>query len=168
MVDTSRNRRRSLMIPKDFQQRLILIPTLSILLIVNITAMSLFIFFPDSSFAPTTNILLILAGSEILLIVAFVAFVSLLSHRIAGPAFNLSRALGKLGNKDFTTRTVFRTHDFNQGLATSFNEAAGKLSESIEEVKQLVDALGKERDNPEERERLIHQLTEKLSKFTTQ
>lgn len=163
---TNKNRRRSLLIPKDFQQRLILLPALSFIIVVNIIASTLFIVMPDSAYSPTPGMLLVLAGCELFLLALFVTFVAVLSHRIAGPAYNLSRAMKKVADKDFTTRVVFREHDFNQGLAEAFNDSTIRLGESIAEIKALSNQLNQEGITQGERDRLLQELSEKLSKFT--
>ena len=164
---SSKNRRRSLLIPKDFQQRLILIPALSLIIVINVIASTLYLTIPESTFAPTPGILLILAVCELLLLGLFIAFVAVLSHRIAGPAYNLSLAMDKLGNKDLTTRVVFRANDFNHGLADAFNNSTIKLGESISEIKAVANALNQQGLDQMEREQLIEALCEKLSKFST-
>lgn len=73
-------------------------------------------------------------------VVAIVGII--ISHRVAGPLFNIERILKNIGEGDLASRTVLRRKDELKNLAVCVNEMALGLANKISSIEEEVKALG--------------------------
>lgn len=83
----------------------------------------------------------VIAGIVLVLVINVVlifAVTVLMTHRIAGPIYNLVRQFQRLSDGDFTIRAKFRSSDELQKVAESFNELVERLHHRDEEIQAKV------------------------------
>jgi len=87
--------------------------------------------------------LLIKAGviSVILVGIATGITVKYLTHRIAGPLFNIERNLKQIATGDFSTKVDLRSTDEIKKLAENINEMTKGLNVRVSEAKERFEAL---------------------------
>lgn len=73
-------------------------------------------------------------------VVAIVGII--ISHRVAGPLFNIERILKNIGEGELASRAVLRRKDELKNLAVCVNEMALGLANKISSIEEEVKALG--------------------------
>ena len=68
--------------------------------------------------------------------------VKYLTHRIAGPLFNVERMLEQIGSGDLSTRIDLRATDEIKKLAEDINEMTKGLNSRVSEAKKRSEDLG--------------------------
>jgi methyl-accepting chemotaxis protein len=82
------------------------------------------------------NWILILSGGVLGVIVAM-----FLSHRVAGPIFNLERSISRMAGGDLSVDVRLREKDEGKELAAGLNELRGRLVADIRSMIALTDAV---------------------------
>jgi methyl-accepting chemotaxis protein len=82
------------------------------------------------------NWILILSGGLLGVIVAM-----FLTHRFAGPVFNLERSINKMAGGDLSFDVKLREKDEGKELAEALNELRGRLAADIGSMRALSDAV---------------------------
>lgn len=73
------------------------------------------------------NVVLIFAGAV------------LMTHKIAGPIFNLLRQIEKFGDGDLSVRAKFRSNDELQNVANAFNKMADNVQDREAQLQRKID-----------------------------
>ena len=108
-------RRKSLEIPKNYVKRLILLPLLTGILLVNAIIIATVMFAGYSIFSAATEAFLYsIAGLEILLILFYLYFALKSTHHMAGPMRAVERTLTQIGDGNLTATLQFRKGDFRR------------------------------------------------------
>lgn len=163
-MDTQ-NRRKEYFIDRDFQRNFILKFCGLVVLASVISGVMLYLFsrntvttaFVNSrlSIVSTSDYIVpSLIGSGLIAIalvgIATAIVVMYLSHRIAGPLFNIERSIKQVGKGDLTAKIQLRSTDEMAKLADCINEMTEKLKNSISEIKAKSSDLGKAIETQEE------------------
>ena len=158
-MDTHTNRRRNYFIKKGFQVRFILRFLRLVVLGSIISGSILYLFsrgtltttFVNSRLAILNTADYMLPGligsslvTIVLISVATAIVVMYLSHRIAGPLFNIERSARKIGEGDLTLKINLRSTDEMIKLADCFNEMSENLKSQVSEIKAKSDELDEE------------------------
>jgi methyl-accepting chemotaxis protein len=104
-------------------------------------------FLSDLFFGEVNNYLLVV-GLLFILLVILVSVV--ISHKIAGPEYRLSRVMESVAKGDFTSPTKLRRRDELQELANKVGDANKNLSGMIKKQKNLISELVKDFDELKE------------------
>jgi len=121
----AKNRRKSLIIDKDFQYRYLLMAVSVIIIVVNVfLIVSLFVLGKPLPGGPPWLEILSLAAMEVLILLALTYFGIRESHAIAGPLFVLNRSFQRIRENDLSFSVTFRKVD-------QFHHAAIELTETI-------------------------------------
>jgi hypothetical protein len=75
----------------------------------------------------------------VFLLPVFVVDTVKLSHRFAGPVFNLRRAMRKVADGEPPQKLQFRDNDFWHGLSDEYNAMLTKLAPEVEQRKPIED-----------------------------
>jgi methyl-accepting chemotaxis protein len=87
--------------------------------------------------------LLLISGLVSVVVVGMAAVVAVvyLSHRIAGPLFNISRVLKGIGEGDLSKQVTLRSTDEIQQLADVINQMIGELRQKVSLIKQEAEKI---------------------------
>ena len=165
------NRRKILIVNIVQQRRLIMGCVLSAILLTNSLAIYTVFLNPDLLAHIETYQTLMMAGLE-LIIAATAGYLSLMfSHRLAGPAFAITRDLKKLAcqiRRDLTVRTHLRKGDFHTEIADALNLSSETLCAKLKSVKTSLTALQQQTNGDENAQRIIEALLRELAYFKTE
>jgi len=165
----AQNRRKEYFIDKGFQRDFILKFCGLVVLASVISGVMLYLFsrntvttaFVNSrlSIVSTSDYIIpSLIGSGLIAIalvgIATAIVVMYLSHRIAGPMFNIERSIKQIEKGDLTTKIQLRSTDEVTKLADCINEMTDSLKNNISEIKTKADDLGKAIEAQEALEKL--------------
>ena len=75
----------------------------------------------------------------IFLLPVFIVDTIKISHRFAGPIFNLRRAMRNVGNGESPRPIKFRQNDFWQGLADEYNALLRRFAPSIDQEQAVTE-----------------------------
>ena len=161
------NRRRSIVVNKQFQYQ-------NALLIVGLTVLLTNLAIIIQSFMPSDEPLMItmsqalwLGALEFLLIVG-VWYGSLkATHKIAGPVFVFSREIAKLGRGDLTAEVQLRQSDMFQDMACEINESLSALNVRISKVKRIATMLESTQADQQAHRELLKALHSELAELKT-
>jgi methyl-accepting chemotaxis protein len=104
-----------------------------------------------------------------IIIVAIIGYFSLiLSHRIAGPAYALSRDLKRLADGDLTVQIQLRKGDFHMETAEALNLTAGILRNKISAIKSALADLEARQDIDEATRQVLEQVLLDVAYFKTE
>ena len=155
------NRRKNYFINKRFQGKFILKFCGLVILGSFISGIVLYLFSRDTltttfvnsrlSILSTADYIIpgLIASSLVAIILISIAaaiVVMYLSHRIAGPLFNIERSVQKIGKGDLNLKVKLRSTDELIKLADCFNEMTENLKAHISEIKAKASDLGSEID----------------------
>lgn len=161
-------KRTKLEVPQDYVKRLILVPLLSGVILINLVIIMAFVITDSELLGPSTGaILYTLAGMEILIILAYLYFAIIMSHRIAGPIKGLKRTLSQIRDGDLTNSLRFRKKDFHSDLPEEFNATLSSIRDHFDDVKGLVSTLETASENGKPVDELVAKLSQKLSEIKT-
>lgn len=174
----AQNRRKEYFIDKEFQRNFILKFCGLVVLTSVISGVALYLFLRNTVTTAFVNSRLSIVStsdyvvpslivssliSVALVGIATAIVVMYLSHRIAGPLYNIERSIKEVGKGDLTTKIQLRSTDEMAKLAGCINEMTDNLKNSISEIKSKSVDLGKAIDAQERRENLT-QKKEELSR----
>jgi methyl-accepting chemotaxis protein len=161
------NRRRSVVINKQFQyQYSLLIVGLTVLL-TNLAIIVQSFLPPEVPLVITTSQAIWLGAIEFLLILG-VWYGSLkATHKIAGPVFVFSREIAKLGRGDLTAEVQLRQTDMFQDVACEINESLAALNVKISKVKRIATMLESAQADQQAHRELLKALHSELAELTT-
>lgn len=142
-MEHQNNRRRQLIVNREFQNRYILGSVLSAIVIINLTLSAAFLLADSWQDVLPQNlgfaITVALAELVAVLIVVWLALKA--SHRISGPAYRLAQLMDALGRGDLTPRAKLRDGDCLREVADAFNTALPGLREKVIDVKTAAAAV---------------------------
>jgi methyl-accepting chemotaxis protein len=161
------NRRTRIVINKKFQyQYSLLIAAMSVLLVNGFIIVRM-LFPGDQALALTTPMAMGLAAVELILL-AGIWYASLVaSHRIAGPVYVFAREITRLGEGDLTASIRLLNKDMFQPEAALMNASFTALSDKVTTAKALCAQLQQEQANGGDTTRIVQQISEHISTFTT-
>lgn len=137
------NRRRQLVVNRDFQRRYILGSVLAAIVIINLALAAAFLLADSWRDVLPQNlgfaIAVALAEFVVMLIVVWISLKA--SHRIAGPAHRLSQLLDELGGGNLAVQARLRDGDCLQEIADAFNAAVPRLRERVADIRSASAAL---------------------------
>lgn len=163
------NNRKQLYVPKDYGLRLILFPLMAGIILVNILIVGAFGVMGAGLLATiSAKTLYLIAGVEILLMVAYVVFATLGAHHLAGPMRGLEVVMGRLGSGDLTARLRFRKNDFHANIPNVFNDNVERLRESVNGIKDTAGQIEGNLGDNEKVTALVSELREKLDRIKTE
>ena len=158
------NRRHTVVINKPFQYQYALLIVSAVVLLTNIALMALR-YYPETPLVITTNVALIIAALELVLICG-VWYVGLkISHRIAGPVYVFTRELDKLANGDLRARMRLRKKDQFMHAAALMNTSLDLLESRIREIQEISTQLNHEGLSADETRQLLVKLDHSLAYF---
>lgn len=156
-----RNRRRQIIVDKNFQYKEALSKALIAIVAANVMILLAFRFFPYELSAVLGPFTWTIAVFEIAIIVGVLYFGAKASRRIAGPAFALKRVFGRFGDGDLSVRAHLRKTDYLHDVAEAFNSSADQLTERIKTLRasaeELLSALPEGSPGREQADRLYSQ-----------
>lgn len=149
-MDTSKNRRRSLRIKNEFQNRFILESILVTFIFINtVIIVSFFALESTNDFYRLRFTLAValatceLGGLSIVYLYSLKA-----SHRIAGPVFMLEKGLKAISEGNLTFHFKLRTGDYLQDTVDLYNQSVtdlrGKISAAKKTAEELRSLAGKD------------------------
>ena len=162
-----KNRRRQIIVDKNFQYRQALSKALIAIVAANIMILLAFKFFPYELSAVLGPFTWTIAVFEVAIIVGVLYFGAKSSRRIAGPAFALKRVFGRFGDGDLSVRAHLRKTDYLHEVAEAFNSSADRLTERIKTLhtsaEELIGALPEGSSGREQASQLSSQVEALLS-----
>jgi methyl-accepting chemotaxis protein len=161
------NRRRSLVVNKQFQyQHSLLVVALAVLL-VNI-ALIVNTLLPSERPLIMTNAMALGLGTLEFLLIAGVWYGSLrATHRIAGPVLVFAREVAKLGRGDLTAQISLREGDMFQDTADEMNASFVALRTRAARLKNIARQLGEAKGDQRVTQALVAELQEELARLDT-
>jgi len=175
-----KSRRKTYLIKKGFQSRLITVILLLVIIVANITGgvvyaivkIDSFRMFLEQTFNLSSADDILLPAVVLAEIVSFiiVGIISLfVSHRMAGPVYRFERVTEGISEGDLTIHIRLREKDEFKDLAEAFNEMIQKLTDKVGELKNKGLKLAEEFENLLPRAELSDErrkeLKELISKF---
>lgn len=157
-VNSGSNRRKTILIKRDFQIRIVLIVLLTVVIFANINAIIMYSLFTRSlGTGPILDFLgiaepaeafvfVILVTESLGLVIVFV--ISLyISNSFAGPVYNIEKILFKVADGDLSRKVKLRSGDEFHDLAIEVNNAIEGIRERIQTIREaaleLPDAIEK-------------------------
>jgi methyl-accepting chemotaxis protein len=162
-----KNRRRQIIVDKNFQYKQVLSKALIAIVAANIMILLAFRFFPYELSAVLGPFTWTIAIFEVAIIVGVLYFGAKASQKIAGPAYALKRVFERVGNGDLSARAHLRKGDHLLDVAEAFNSGADRLTERIKTLhtsaEELLGALPEGSPGREQASQLHSQATALLS-----
>lgn len=162
------NRRRTLVINAIQQRRFIMGAVLIAIILINSLAIFTVVLNPTLLDAFEISHATALAGVEIIIVAMIGYFSLILSHRIAGPAYALSRDLKKIADGDLTVQIQLRKGDFHMETAEALNLTAGILLNKISSIKSALADLEARQDIDEATRQALEQVLLDIAYFKTE
>lgn len=156
------NKRKNYFIKKKFQAKFMLKFCFLVVLGAAITGAILYFFSADTVTTAFVNsrlsivntsdyILPILIGSSLISIalisIATAFAIMYISHRIAGPLFNIEKSIGEIGEGNLNLKINLRSTDEVIEMANRLNEMTGSIRERVRKIKNCVNDLTGQIDN---------------------
>jgi len=156
-MTAGKNRRRNYLIDRRFQARFVLrfcalavagalITGIVLYLLSKDTVTTAFVNSRLSIVSTADYILPLIIGASLASVVvvgiATAIVVVFLSHRIAGPLFNIERSLKNIGEGDLSSEVTLRSDDQIRQLADITNQMRNDLKEKVLALKNEADKLG--------------------------
>lgn len=169
-MDTAKNRRRSLRIKNEFQNRFILESILVTFIFINtVIIVSFFALESTQDFYRLRLTLAVALATCELGGLAIVYFYSLkTSHRIAGPIFMLEKGFKAIGDGNLSFHFKLRTGDYLMDTVNLYNESITQLRGKIDPIKRTAEELRKVVNNDQRAALLIAQLIKELNAINTE
>jgi len=162
------NRRHSLLVNPVQQRRFVMGAVLTGIILINLTVIFTVIFNPLLLEVVEINHLMFLAGVEIVTVFGIAYFSLILSHKIAGPAYALTRDLKRLADGDLTVEIRLREGDFNMEAADALNFTAEILRTRMKAIKAELAILEAGRNIDEDTRQTIERLLHDVAYFKTE
>ena len=162
------NRRKSVIVNKQFQYQYSLLVVALTVLLINI-AILIQAFMPTEEPLIMTNEMAWGLGAIEFLLITGVWYGSLrATHKIAGPVYVFAREAGKLGEGNLTAAIKLRKNDMFQEEADSMNASFAALRTRVARVKTIAKQLEAEHAGQPEIQRLLSALHKELASFNTE
>mgnify|MGYP001824156414 FL=1 len=162
------NRRKSVIVNKQFQYQYSLLVVALTVLLINI-AILIQAFMPTEEPLIMTNEMAWGLGAIEFLLITGVWYGSLrATHKIAGPVYVFAREAGKLGEGNLTAAIKLRKNDMFQEEADSMNASFAALRTRVARVKTIAKQLEAEHAGQPEIQRLLSALHKELAAFKTE
>jgi methyl-accepting chemotaxis protein len=159
------NRRKTIVINKQFQyQYSLLIAALAVLLVNGFILLRM-LFPGEQPLALSTQMIVGIAALEFILIAAIWYGSLRASHRIAGPVYVFAREIGRLGEGDLNASIVLRDKDMFQPEAEQMNRSIAALRNRIAALKDLSQQLQKAHSTNADVGPIVEKLAAELSVF---
>jgi len=182
-MDTQTNQRRNYFIDKKFQSRFILrfcslvvlASVISGVILYSLSRGTVTTAFVNSrlSIVSTAHYIVpsLIVSSLVAIIligIATAAVLMYLSHRIAGPLFNIQRSVREIGGGNLNQKIKLRSNDEMVKLADCFNEMTENLKIHLSGIKAKSDDLGEAINNLKNKASSSKQIQEELGKLSRQ
>ena len=162
------NRRKSVIVNKQFQYQYSLLVVALTVLLINI-AILIQAFMPTEEPLIMTNEMAWGLGAIEFLLITGVWYGSLrATHKIAGPVYVFAREAGKLGEGNLAAAIKLRKNDMFQEEADSMNASFAALRARVARVKTIARQLEAMQAGQPEIQKLLGALNEELASFNTE
>ena len=167
MVTCMDNRRKTIVINKQFQyQHSLLIVALAVVLVNSFLIARML--FPQDVFLDLSGNVTLGIGIFELLLIASIWYGSLkASHRVAGPVFVIAREIERLGKGDLTAAIHLREKDMFEPEAEAMNGSIQALRQSIDSIKSTTSSLVEAQEQGQETNSLLKDLQTQLAALNT-
>jgi methyl-accepting chemotaxis protein len=135
------NRRKIVVINKEFQHHYALMAVALVVLCTNLFIIARVLLPIDPPLELTIGAAIVVAVVELVIIAAVWRASILSSHRIAGPVYVFKRQIMAVGAGDLTARIHLRDKDKFKEEAAEINAALDQLQARVDSVKSLVNEL---------------------------
>jgi methyl-accepting chemotaxis protein len=135
------NRRKKIVINRDFQQHYAVITVVMTVLLTNIFIILRSLLPGDQPLELTSTAAWTIAIVELILIIGAWYGSLKATHKIAGPVFIFARQLKAVGAGDLWTRVSLRQKDMFQEEATAINASLEQLQGKVEAVQNAAEVL---------------------------
>lgn len=156
------NKRRTLIVDRQFQFHLILEALLTAFLTINVIVIAMFLMLYGTVIPAELGLLLAItiAAIELVALSLILWITRRLSNRIAGPVYRICRTLEAVALGNLNARIQLRANDHFAEQARNINTALSQIQERIETLQNIARHY---RDDP--RDELAQQLDEQLRKY---
>ena len=163
-----KQRRAQIVVDDNFQYQVAIVGILVSFILINTTLIAGF--FVSNLVVldlPPELVLAIVLGLAEIICLIIVFFLTLkLSHRIAGPLYQVKRNLKEIGEGDLTIKTKFRKTDHFQDLGTQLTKTTEQLCERLRRLQETTEMLTRI-DNDSIRVKTLQRLRSQLGEFNT-
>lgn len=146
------NRRRTLLIKRDFQIRIVLIVLLTVVIFANINAIIMYSLFTRSMGTgalldymgiadPSDAFVFVILITESLGLVVVFAISLYISNSLAGPIYNIEKVLVEVAEGNLSKKVKLRSGDEFHELAIEVNNAIEGIRERIEIISETARTL---------------------------
>jgi methyl-accepting chemotaxis protein len=165
---TMENRRTKLLVNPVQQRRFVMGAVLTGIILINLTVILTVIFNPLLLEVVEINHLMFLGSIEIVTVFGIAYFSLILSHKVAGPAYALTRDLKRLAGGDLTVEIRLRDGDFNMEAAEALNFTAEMLRTRMKAIKLELAKLEARQNIDEDTRQTVEQLLHDVAYFKTE
>ncbi len=164
-----KQRRTQIVVAANFQYQFAMIGILVSFILINTTLIAGFLVSNLGVFdLPPQVILAVTAGLAEICCVIIVFFLTLkLSHRIAGPLYQVNRNLKRIGEGDLTTRAQFRKNDHFHDLGAQLTQTTEQLGERLRQLKETTETLVSQLGDDSIAAKTVQRLRTQLGEFNT-
>jgi len=168
MHNTMSNRRKTLLVNAVQQRRFIMGAILTAIILINVAVIFTVIFNPLLLNAVDITHIMFLAGVEAMTVIGIGYLSLMISHKIAGPAYALTRDLKRLADGDLTVEIQLRKGDFHMEAAEALNFTAEILRTRMKAIKLELAKLEARRNIDEATRQTVERLLQDVAYFKTE
>ncbi|MEP5566895.1 MAG: hypothetical protein ABJN62_03590 [Halioglobus sp.] len=161
------NRRSTIVINKKFQYQHSLFAAALAVILLNLFILFAALYPSEHTLELRPSMTLTLAAIEIMLLSLIWYGGLLVSHRIAGPIYVITREVSKLGEGDLTSRISLRDKDMFHDEAAQINAGLAALNQRLDEARTLCEDMERVRGDSAAEIEIATQLSEKILTLTT-
>lgn len=161
------NRRRQIVVNREFQQHYAVITVVMTVLLANIFIIFRALLPGDQPLELTSTAAWTIAIVELILIIGAWYGSLKATHKIAGPVFIFARQLKAVGEGDLWTRISLRKKDMFQEEATAINASLEQLQGKVEAVRNAAENLQQAQTNDTDTGAAMDKLMTELATLRT-
>ena len=161
------NRRRQIVVNREFQQHYAVITVVMTVLLANIFIIFRALLPGDQPMELTSTAAWTIAIVELILIIGAWYGSLKATHKIAGPVFIFARQLKAVGEGDLWTRISLRKKDMFQEEATAINASLEQLQGKVEAVRNAAENLQQAQTNDTDTGAAMDKLMTELATLRT-
>ena len=161
------NRRRQIVVNREFQQHYAVITVVMTVLLANIFIIFRALLPGDQPLELTSTAAWTIAIVELFLIIGAWYGSLKATHKIAGPVFIFARQLKAVGEGDLWTRISLRKKDMFQEEATAINASLEQLQGKVEAVRNAAENLQQAQTNDTDTGAAMEKLMTELATLRT-
>lgn len=161
------NRRRQIVVNREFQQHYAVITVVMTVLLANIFIIFRALLPGDQPMELTSTAAWTIAIVELILIIGAWYGSLKATHKIAGPVFIFARQLKAVGEGDLWTRISLRKKDMFQEEATAINASLEQLQGKVEAVRNAAENLQQAQTNDTDTGAAMEKLMTELATLRT-